>query len=357
MRFRAVSIFNSKVCLLLAVATTATINAEECCYPPACYEELAASYEQLSAAYEQLAYDNSCCGRFAVGADYLYWRPASNVLDYAMDGIGTIAQGTVYHINPNYESGYRVTAGYEFPCNDWLLSFSWINFHSFFSQTTTPRPGLTLFATMSNPTSATLFTTLTRADASWKLRYRSLSGQFSYIYRMRCGLSLTPSIGVLGDYMNDDFEITYFQAAAPTTGRVSQKQSLRSVGPMFALGSDWNFFQSVSLYSNFSWTPLWTSSSSTFIYDVIQAANTNDINVKESGNPFIQRVDMAMGVKLGCRIAQRFGVVFAVGWEAICWFDVQDSIYFLDNARDGTIARTSSNLTLSGLVARMNVLF
>ena len=87
---------------------------------------------------------NTCCepcsadiGRFSVGADWLYWKTAEDGLNYGLLTTSSsvittdpATSGTITTITPDqkilkphfkYDSGYRVYAGYEFPCYDWEI--------------------------------------------------------------------------------------------------------------------------------------------------------------------------------------------------------------------------------------------
>lgn len=352
-----ISIFVKVISLILMLSSIHTkVQGES--YPPYCYEELASSYDQLAASYEQLAYQSrSCCGVFSICCDYLYWQPSSDSLDYAIDGIGTSAQGTLYDVEPGWSSAYRVSAAYDFPCHSWRLAFQWTDFKSTSTDSVSPSPGLILYATKSNPTSLSLFTAITRGSATWDIQYRSLCGSISYLYRMRNGLSLIPCLGVRWDRIIDDLSILYTQAVAPTTAFLNFDQTLSGVGPVVGFGTEWCFFEALSLYGNFFWSPLWLNAKNFNTYNVVQASTANNINVKKSGVEIVHAARIDVGIKLDYRIKDRVGVTFALGWEANTWIDERHNIYFMDQDRDGTIAKDQSDLLITGLVAKVCMSF
>lgn len=75
-------------------------------------------------------------GGFTLGISGLYLRPTSDNLDYAVvypiNANGDALSGHVKSAEPDYDWGYRVSAGYLFPCtgNDLTLTYSNFNHHT-----------------------------------------------------------------------------------------------------------------------------------------------------------------------------------------------------------------------------------
>ncbi len=68
--------------------------------------------------------ETSCGGKFNVGADYLYWKTKQDDLTaFFIDQSTNINNDTITLNNPRFshESGFRVYAGYEFPCTEWQV--------------------------------------------------------------------------------------------------------------------------------------------------------------------------------------------------------------------------------------------
>ncbi len=324
--------------------------------PPDHYEQMAASYEQMAAAYAQLAcqYHNSW-GTVSLGADYLCWHADNDTLDYAIDGVGTNLKGQAYSLDAGWQSGFRAFAGYFFPCDDWLLNFSWTHFAPSETQSTRPSTGLTLYPNRGTP--VTNFTPLLDARASWSLCLDTLKSGLSYVFWTRHSLSLTPYIGIRWDRISDKFDVTYTKAAAPTTQFVYIHQDVNAVGPSFGIGSEWNFYRNLSLFGDFQWAALWSRYRVSYRLDVVQAALTSDINTGEKKYFSKHTLDFLVGVKWECRINSRSGVIVKLGWENLIWFDYGESFYFVDTVTDGVTVRATGDLTISGLTVRANVFF
>ena len=85
-------------------------------------------------------WSNNCCewsmcdGRFTVGADWLYWKTQSDfnvgsVISYEQapnDPYTEVAYSDTKRLDFQYDSGFRVYAGYELPCDCWDIGVSYV---------------------------------------------------------------------------------------------------------------------------------------------------------------------------------------------------------------------------------------
>ncbi len=320
------------------------------------YEQMSASYAHMSAAYEQLAseYHNSW-GTIVIGADYLLWHADNQALDYAIDGIGTATRGRAYNVDGGWENGFRAHGGYYFPCDDWFLNFSWTHFETNASETTTPTPGLTLYSTRVNP--AATFLTVIRATGAWDLELNTAKADLSYLFWARRKLSIIPHLGLRWDRIKDNFDITYISTGTPLTELIEIHQSINAIGPTVGLGSEWNFFRCLSLFSDFQWAFLWSGYRVSYRSDVITAAVTADINTRDKKYIGKHSLDLLVGLKWEYHLNSRSGVIVKMGWENLLWIDYGDNFYFFNNVADGANIRASNDLIISGLTIRAEAFF
>ncbi len=81
--------------------------------------------------------ETSCCdGKFKLGAEWLYWKGEQDNMALAQTETGNsdptspdFLDTDVMRINPNYKysNGFRITAGYELPCNCWEVDLIYTN--------------------------------------------------------------------------------------------------------------------------------------------------------------------------------------------------------------------------------------
>lgn len=100
-----------KKILKLATLSCLSLFADDCCEPTCCDWDF-------------------CGGTYNVGADWLYWKTEQDSLDAASfidDRPGDFKIVNFSAIQPSfkYTSGFRVFAGYEFPCETWGFEVSY----------------------------------------------------------------------------------------------------------------------------------------------------------------------------------------------------------------------------------------
>ena len=91
----------------------------------------------------QLCPAQPCCDEcgFFVGGDFLYWKVNQANLDYAVDGrdaelspsvivSGGLGPGKMHFMDYDWETGYRIIAGYRLGCDGWDARAIYTYFHS-----------------------------------------------------------------------------------------------------------------------------------------------------------------------------------------------------------------------------------
>lgn len=98
------------------------------------------AYQPLSNCEQAVCCEESP-SQFFIRGDYLYWKPqisgleldfgTSSIVQFSNDGV-QVFDSTELDVDPHFKwnSGYRVAAGYQFPCSNWEIDAFWTHFQN-----------------------------------------------------------------------------------------------------------------------------------------------------------------------------------------------------------------------------------
>lgn len=180
----------------------------------------------------QAAYYNSCdpcnpcdpcpsfCDMdFTFGADFIYWKPCVDELNYAYSvspvttGSTTVDTGTYHGVCPQWDPGFRVYLGVPGLCYDFDLTASYTWLYSGDNDSVLVAAPLFISPIRLNPLLGDFTDTWEAADARFSMHYNEWDVLFSY--RIACNPCHTfiPHFGVAGIVVNSSFGGSYFHAA------------------------------------------------------------------------------------------------------------------------------------------------
>ncbi len=324
------------------------------------YEDLARAADRLVKAREEALnpeYIPVCprayhCGQLYVWGEYLSWRLHEDGLHFAVSGVETSIRGELYALDGNWESGFRVGCGYQFPGNFWEASLSWLCIKMSDSKSVTPPAGLELWATRSLPSGPDDLD-LARGDFDGKIN--SIDFELAAPFYTRSCFSIAPYLGVRGDWIGKDFTIFY---AGQGGGNVNffDKLQMWGVGPQGGVKSNWYFTDNFSLFGKAGFAYLLGQ----FDEHQVSANSTgggdsNNVDYEFFGTTPV--LNYLLGIEYsGCQF-MCLSLDFWLGWESTIWFDVARTFQYLDPTLEGNLVQEDYNLTASGLSFRLQVGF
>jgi len=214
-------------------------------------------------------YEGLDLGKLIVGAEWLYMKPAVDENYFAEKTVFTPGScGSISRIAPdlNWDSGFRVHAGYALPFDQWTIDIAYTYFWTDASRSshfTTDAPttmgGIvpTLFNDVLSFSDGNYNTT-----GNWKWQYNQLDIDFSRISYLNRSVSLNPRAGFR--FIWSQQHLNSFFGFDPTAGsnalsvRTANKNELDGFGIKFGLDTTWDIgFCGLSLYGNFDYSVLY----------------------------------------------------------------------------------------------------
>lgn len=220
---------------------------------------------------ESIAFESPKIG-LSLEVDYLYWEAQEEQLYPVILTEQSKNNGlNLSNISPKnqkfeYTSGFRVAAGYEFPCKMYDIKFSWTRIH--------PKTTGNYAQAVVKGLIAMAYFDQTQSDvphaesvvSHWHLNYDMLDLELGFNYAFTNSFSLRPHIGLKGGWIDQTQKMVVNNIALgqPTEeiaqGTVNRQNDFNGIGPSvgldmrFALGSQFGLFGTVSgalLYGKF----------------------------------------------------------------------------------------------------------
>ncbi len=322
---------------------------------------------------------------FFVRADALYWTAREDGLDYAIKNHNPVnldppvayqpdKHAHVKNAHFNWHAGARVGFGYRFNHDHWVLSTLWTHFNT---ETTSHANagGNTLFVTRMHPGGRDHTTvrgeiqqgrTADHAKAKWNLQYNIIDLELARPAKVAKFIMLKPLFGIRGARITQDFDVRYknvfqhdvFENATLVTTAIIPKEKVDldndfwGVGPRIGIDSQWMFNKRWSIYANASGSLLWS------FFDIdfkekrhnADGSNVTIVDMEDKYHDVMTNLEFAVGLKWESGLYHdRYHLSFALGWEQLLWFSLNQLDKFTDPINDGLIFKEHGNLNLSGV--------
>lgn len=272
-------------------------------------------------------------GGFFIEGEFLYLQPTTERLDYAIVdpedtpaplNIEPDAGSTLESIEPDFEPGFRVAAGYEFPGTrlDVGLRFAYLDAKT--SESINEPPGGEIVVPIS--VSRTGREDADRAEAEYELDYRVLDLEVGQKFEVGDRIDLRLHGGVRYAKLDQEFTGRYFgdnfQAAFP--GEVKMKTDYWGIGPRIGADGDWQIGAGFGIFGGLATSLLVGEFENEFSQNRTRAApdvSGKPRGVKEKTDAQIVPVIEA---NAGLRWAKDFGdneLWVKAGYEIQEWFD------------------------------------
>lgn len=333
----------------------------DCCYDPCC--------------------DPCSFGGFEIGADFLYWKPCVDNLDYAVVRYADSSDSSTPETTTrkwgykclclDWEPGFRIRFGKDDIWCNWRLdaSYTWLNVKTSSSckepnsdegtYVTSPffHPNFRYFE---DPT----FGEISEVDGSYNLTYQTWDVLLGYdIACNRCH-SFKPFFGVEGVILNQEIKAEgYVDAEVDDVDYYSTKWSSDFFGVGLKIGTDYQFqmFDCLQFYGSAAGTIAVGNHDGKWVGDVADASGNIDHNIFSDSDccQFVPGYHLAVGLlyetdACGCEFAVR------VGWEFVQWHNVSNPRAFssaLPYDEHYSASTDYTTLGFHGLVAGLDFAF
>lgn len=318
-------------------------------------------------------------------ADYLYWSPSEDGLEYAREVqvVSAAAAGfspsasslsTTYSVNGSWSSGVRAGVGYLFGNMDhWDLYANWTYFLNH-SQDSHGNPGAPFnpshyFAPIWHPF---LGQRSSAASEHWTLHYNTLDLEFGKEWRASRYFSLRPHAGLRAAWIDQDINSSYTGAWPLAGGFAERSTSLqidndcKGIGiragtdTRFHFARDWSVlgqFSGAILYGKFDVTQTIQGYQQLDV-GAVPTAYSNTKNTDE--HSIIANLQLFLGIEWKTLFKQgKYSLSFGAGYEFLEWFHQNKASQTLisvvgDGSENAFTSETTENgnLGLQGLTVK-----
>jgi hypothetical protein len=296
---------------------------------------------------------------WVLGVDLLVWKAHADGLVPAIEN-NNLASGTstnasnfynadFEHLHFKWNTGFRLTAGYNLAHDMWDILFDWTHFNAKASLNEEADPDVapvqTLYPLWSayNQNAATISApTILEVDAKWKLHLNMIDGEIGRRFFAGKWLSVRPNIGLRAAWVRQTFDIDYYGGTFSTAGieDIDMKNNFWGIGPRIGINTQWALGCGFSLYGDGALSLLYGRfkiSQEEFIgpEELVNPASNTVINIQDNYHVTKAVTDMTLGVRWetgfrdsGCHFT------LSAGWENHIFFNQNQLKRFwtIDNA-------------------------
>ena len=202
-----------------------------------------------------------CWGNFDFGADFLYWKPCVDDLDYAAEESSADKHFKYRSICPDWQPGVRVYFGMpDFYC-DWGMSASWTWIES--DDCGSTKDVNDILGILLHPHTLAHHETGTfdKAKASWDSTYNEWEVLFSTDLSCKECHHFMPFFGVAGLFLDQDFSCDYYDSDVKTY-KAKWDSELWGVGFRAGTEYQYRFSDCFSFFTKAAGTILYSESDS-----------------------------------------------------------------------------------------------
>lgn len=357
---------------LIALCTTslimASLGAAECKKVQTCYDCICRDTCCRDDVWAQECLETFLCGGFFIRAEYLYWKAREDNLEFAIDGLGVFGSavslslgGQAHQPDWRWHSGFRLGAGYLFPCSCWDL---FINYTRYFTSAcgNASNANSEIWTTFGSPLG---LTAVFSAFADWDLHFQSVDIEFGTICCCGDCYSLRPFGGLAIVWTKEEYDILYDNRPTENTFEdIRNKQTFKGVGPKIGIGNDWCFWDCISLFANGAISLLWGDYDVDRI-DFLQITPPPIVVVHTGEDFFALRalLDFKLGLRYNKCLCDRYRLYVSVAYENQVFLRHNQFFRFMAGSFGnltqprGNFIKTNSDLSLYGLTASLGLGF
>lgn len=303
----------------------------------------------------------SCFAEAFVEADFLYWQPRMDGLQFAQSGLYNesapviSSQGKVYNVDFDFKPGFRVGIGADFKHDGWdtLLDYTWIQNVSAKGSAYSDPNGLLIYPFENTPFFYA-FNRIVSMNAEWKLHFNALDWEVGRSFFVSRFLMLRPFFGLKGAWIYQHYNVFaynhYFTPIQLDLSSSYSNQDFQGLGIRGGFDSSWFFAKNWALYGNFALTGMWGFFHMTREDEVISGGpvGTDFVAVDIHNNYHTVKPVLEFGIGLEWQTwfyQDKYRFAVKAGWEDQIWVENNQFIQLGDPPIVGDL--TFEGLTLN----------
>jgi hypothetical protein len=289
--------------------------------------------------------EGECGWGLFLKADYLYAKPRRDTQDFAiLDPVNNnVPVGAIQSLDWEWRSGLRAGGGLRLPGEGWEAGIFYTYLHDAVSGSVTAPDGGILFATLTHPGTVEQ---VTSADAASSFNYHVFDLEIGRHFKACPSLDLRLFGGARFARIDQRFNVLYDGGDA-NIDFVSTRLNFNGGGARLGAEGDWAFLGNLSLFTRAAGS-LVLGEFSSHVAETNNAGATTLVDVSQRFDKVVPVLELAVGV------AWRYKELrVSAGYEFTNWFGLVDQPDFVDDLHQGKFSRRISDVSLDGLVARL----
>lgn len=287
-------------------------------------------------------------GAWLFDAEYFLMASRSPGREYAIVGTTPVLGpvGVIKSVDSgNYNSGFRLGAGYRFPGEGVEVMFRYTFLHTSSGDSSAAPAGQTLFATETHPG---LIVQVASARARTSVNLNLFDVEIGKRFDLSDSTTARLFAGPRFANIDQKFEATY-QGGDVNRDDVRRRLFFDGGGVRAGGEVQWRFFDQVGTYFRGAGSLM----TGRFRGDLSETGNgTPVVNVSEKFTRVVPNLEMGLGL-----MYQSGNWRMSVGYEFSTWFDMVDGIDFVSDAHPAKMGSKTGNLSFDGVVFRSELAF
>lgn len=291
-----------------------------------------------------------------VSAQLLFLQPnTSNLMDFAIVDPGasnTLAvSGDIASLDYDDADSLRIGLTYRPPNTAWDITASRISFTTEAEQSVVEPTNGFLFSTITHPFQNE---SALSADASTKLDFSTIDIELGHTFKVGKNLGLRLFGGLHFSDIDQKMAVNY-DGRDFNNSTVNIENSFRGFGPRIGSEIKLNLGNDLSIFSKGAASLLLGDLDTTY-----QETDNNGADVvarvsEDRDHHIVPGMELTLGLNWKPQIAKNSYFNFSLGYEYQYWFNVANSIRFVDSDSPGTFTQTSDDLSLQGLFMQFGI--
>lgn len=290
---------------------------------------------------------------FFTQAELLYWQAEEGGLTYALEG-PSLAQLRGKNLSFEWDVGFNVGIGYRIPHDQWQLLLQFTSLQTHADARNKGKNGNVFFPSwLSSDSPISLFAS--EVKAHWRLHLGLIDALLSKSCPATKTFTLTPQIGIRWGSIRQKFNIAYFGGnfLPEENILIRMKNKFQGLGPIAALGSEYAFCKSWSLFAKAAASLLYGQ------FYLHQDEDTLGTKEKLLGlHSIFRSISPILEGTAGIRWQHRFNsslkrLVFDIAWDQLLFFSQNQLVHLVSSQQPGITVANQGDLSIAGVHFKM----
>jgi hypothetical protein len=288
-----------------------------------------------------------------IQAEALCFHAAEDGLAYGIKNETAAGlDGRVNNVGYNWDWGFRLGAGYNFPHDGWDMLLNWTWFRTDKEKKEGTTGGQAIWQTETNPANGPAILAATSAEGHTKFHMNLLDLEMGREFFVSKWLTLRPFVGGRAAWLTRDFNFEY--DLTPNVQNITEVEGhnhnrFRGAGLRTGLNSQWGVGCGWSFFGDLAFSLIY----GTQRIHAHQETDPGDARIEHVHNAWLTArpiMDLALGLRWDRLFFNDvYRIRFQLAWEQHTFWGFNKNMNFMNSTAQGKYAFNQGDLTLQGL--------